>query len=64
MNDAITHQQLLEVFLLVGLPLIGMMVATLVKYGRNEYEHRLMWRDFQKRHNIPNGNGNGTEPNH
>ena len=60
MSEGVTHAQLLEAFLLVGLPIVGMMVANLVKYGRNEYEHRLMWRDYQRRHNIPNGNGNGN----
>ena len=49
MNDNVTHREILIALISLGIP---NMVMGAVMF----FQHRLMWNDFKRRHDI-NGNG-------
>lgn len=54
-GDGITHQELLNAIIGVGVPLILAILTLAVLHGRTYFQHKLMWKEFQRRHKINGG---------
>jgi hypothetical protein len=57
-NDGVTHQELLNAILGVGIPLILAIGTLAVMHGRIFFQHKMMWKEFARQHKI---NGHGRE---
>ena len=55
-GDEVTHKELLNVIIGVGIPIILSILGLAITHGRTYYQHRMLWREYCKKHGI-NGNG-------